>query len=122
MYNTRNMMINHKNTFFLGLFILATQYLFGLPSFWKSLLITIAVLFIILSSVKINLPRKNVKFRAKRDRNTASVPQNNLPISPTPTPVAPTISGPFSTVKSAPIVDVKPKTPRRTSTKKTEIV
>jgi hypothetical protein len=65
-------MIKDKNIFFIGVFILATQYLFGLPSFWKSFLITIAALFAMFLSVKIVLPvtKKPIKSKSRREKVT----------------------------------------------------
>ncbi len=107
------MMITRKNIFFLGLFILATQYLFGLPTAWKNVLITLAALAIIFVSVKINIPRKNLKLKIKRDR-----PLSDLP--PTPTPVQTPVVVPQSPPSFKPVDSIKPKSPRRP--KKSEIV
>ena len=116
------MMIINKNIFFLGLFILATQYLFGLPTFWKTFLISISVLLIIFLSVIINIPRRNPKIVKRKEKVTPVFTENYSPVqAPVVTPTI--ISVPEKVVeKPVNIVDIKPKVNRRASPKKPEIV
>ena len=116
------MMINNKNIFFLGLFVLATQYLFGLPTFWKTLLITISVLSIIFLSTKITLPKRNAKNVKRKEKVTPVFMENSPPNQPQVVQPA-TISEPETPATNVvEILDIKPKVSRKTSSKKPEIV
>ena len=75
-------MIKHKSTFFLGIFILIVSSSFlGLPSMWKTFLIFISGLTLIILSVDLNLPKKSQKRLPKKEKSaytveTVSLPQN----------------------------------------------
>ena len=73
-------MIQRKSTFFLGIFIFLIPFL-GFPSFWKTVMITLSGLALILLSVKVTLPRKNLKARGKREKITP-VFVENIPVYP----------------------------------------
>ncbi len=62
-------MIKSKRTFFLGIFIFFIPFL-GLPSSWKSGLIIISGLALVAMSVRLSLPKKNVKPRVRREKVT----------------------------------------------------
>ncbi len=73
-------MINKKSTFFLGIFIFLIPFM-GFPSFWKSAFVILSGLALILTSVKVSLPKKNSKLRSKREKVTP-VFVENIPIYP----------------------------------------
>ncbi len=73
-------MINKKSTFFLGVFIFLIPFM-GFPSFWKSTFVVISGLALILTSVKVSLPKKNSRLRSKREKVTP-VFVENIPIYP----------------------------------------
>ena len=61
-------MIKYKGTFFLGVFIFLIPYL-GLPTFWKTTLITICGILLVLSSIKISIPTKKIsRTRIKKEK------------------------------------------------------
>ena len=53
--------------------------LLGIPSSWKALLLFVSGLALIVSSVKITLPKKNTKHRVKREK-VDPVVLENIPI------------------------------------------
>ncbi len=120
-YNSRIMMIGQKNIFFLSIFILATQYLFGLPTFWKSLLITFTALIMLFLSLKISLPRKIIKNKLKKEKLTSSV-ENFTPANVYIPAQEPEVLLETSQEVNMQVVDIKPKPRRRTSPKKPPIV
>ncbi len=62
------LMIRRKGTFFLGIFIFVIPFL-GLPTFWKTLLVTISGAILVLSSIKISIPNKRpVKAKPRRGK------------------------------------------------------
>lgn len=73
-------MIQHKTTFFLGIFIFLVPFL-GLPSDWKTMLIAATGIFLVVISVKIVLPRKNLRPKGRREKVTP-VFVENIPIYP----------------------------------------
>ena len=73
-------MISRKSTFFLGIFIFVIPFL-GFPSSWKTTLIILSGLTLIALSIKVSLPKKNVKIKSKKGRSTP-VFVENIPIYP----------------------------------------
>ena len=73
-------MIQHRSTFFLGIFIFITPFL-GLPSSWKTTLIVLSGLGLIGLSVKITLPKKLTKTKIKKPRPAPMFLQN-IPVYP----------------------------------------
>lgn len=73
-------MIQRKKTFFLGIFIFLIPFL-GLPTFWKTSLVALSGLLLIVSSIKIVLPRKPGRSRSKKGKSTPVFVENS-PISP----------------------------------------
>lgn len=75
-------MISRKSTFFLGIFIFLIPFL-GLPSFWKTLMIALSGIFLVFLSVKIVLPRKMAKGRARvKKEKVTPVFVENIPVYP----------------------------------------
>jgi len=62
-------MINRKSTFFLGVFIFIIPFL-GIPSFWKTVFIVLSGLFLIILSIRIVLPKKEIKSRLRKEKFT----------------------------------------------------
>lgn len=76
-------MIHRKSTFFLGIFVFLIPFM-GLPTFWKTLLITLSGLALVFISIKIPVSKKQTRSKPKRDRGlggdeTVTVyPKDNL--------------------------------------------
>ena len=68
-------MINRKSTFVIGLFVLLIPFL-GLPSSWKTALIIVSGFSLLIISVKISLPKKNIKTKTKREKITPVFVEN----------------------------------------------
>lgn len=62
-------MISKKSTFFLGIFIFLIPF-FGFPSSWKTVLVIACGLLVISLSVKITIPKKIPKARARKEKIT----------------------------------------------------
>lgn len=73
-------MINKKSTFFLGVFIFIIPFL-GFPSSWKTFLIIFSGIILVLTSIKISIPKKTIKSRSRREKITP-VFMENVPIYP----------------------------------------
>lgn len=73
-------MINKKSTFFLGIFIFLIPFT-GFPSSWKTAFIVISGLVLMFMSVKVSLPKKNIRSRIKKEKVTP-VFVENIPIYP----------------------------------------
>ena len=73
-------MITRKRTFFLGIFIFLIPFL-GVPTSWKTLFVTVSGLGLVAMSVKITLPKKQVKTKTKKEKITP-VSVENFPIYP----------------------------------------
>lgn len=71
-------MISKKSTFFLGIFIFLIPFT-GFPSSWKSAFVIVSGIALIAMSVKISLPKKHNRGRAKREKVTP-VFVENIPI------------------------------------------
>lgn len=68
MYNNYNM-IQNKGIFFIGVFILIVSSSFiALPSLWKTILIFLSGVILILSSIRFTLPKKPQKRLRKKDK------------------------------------------------------
>ncbi len=78
MYNI--LMIRSKRTLFLGIFIFLIPFL-GLPSSWKTWLVIISGLALVAMSIKVSLPKKNLRPRARREKVT-QVFVESMPVSP----------------------------------------
>ena len=68
-------MIKRKSTFFLGIFIFLIPFL-GLPTSAKTFLITLSSLGLIAMSVKVSLPKKQIKTKIKKEKVTPVFSQN----------------------------------------------
>lgn len=66
-YNTP--MINRKSTFFLGIFIFVIPFL-GIPGSWRTFFIIVSGLALIVLSIKITLPKRNLKSRVRKEKIT----------------------------------------------------
>ncbi|MCX6701585.1 MAG: hypothetical protein NTX96_00040 [Candidatus Zambryskibacteria bacterium] len=73
-------MINRKSTFFLGIFIFVIPFL-GVPSSWRTFFIVISGLTLIILSIKITLPKKNLKGRIRKEKITP-VFVESIPVYP----------------------------------------
>jgi len=64
-------MISRKSTFFLGIFIFLIPFM-GLPTFWKTLIIVLCGISLVVSSISvtISIPKKPVKHKAKKEKNS----------------------------------------------------
>ncbi|HBD25137.1 MAG: hypothetical protein A2566_02125 [Candidatus Zambryskibacteria bacterium RIFOXYD1_FULL_40_13] len=62
-------MIQRKSTFFLGIFIFIIPFL-GIPGSWRTFFIIISGLFLITLSIKITLPKRNIKSKTRREKIT----------------------------------------------------
>ena len=112
------MVITRKSTFFLGIFIFLIPFL-GVPTSWKTVFVVLSGLFLIFLSIKIVLPKKNIKIVKRKDKTPTvftEIPQPSY-VPPTPPPI------PDSVVPNAgAFVDIQPKPRRKPAPKKTEIV
>lgn len=63
--------VNRKSVFFIGIFIFLIPFM-GIPTFWKTLFITLSGLFLIISGVdfSVSIPKKPVKPRVKKEKTT----------------------------------------------------
>jgi hypothetical protein len=86
MYNDK--MIKQRNTFFLGIFILITWIFFGVPTSWKIFITIVSALYLVIISVKITLPKRNLAKRIKKKEKVTPVFMENSPIYP-PAPANP---------------------------------
>ncbi len=59
-------MINHKSSFYLGVFVFIIPFL-GFPTVWKMVLVVVAGVFLILSSIKISVPKRIFKNKTKKE-------------------------------------------------------
>jgi hypothetical protein len=75
-------MIKQKNTFFLGIFILLVWLFFGIPTSWKVFSTILSALYLLVISVKINLPKRGAVKRPRRKEKVTSVFVENSPIFP----------------------------------------
>lgn len=72
-------MINHKVSFYLGVFVFVIPFL-GFPTMWKMGLVIFAGIFLILSSVKISVPKRIFKNKIKKEIATPiiEIPRTEL--------------------------------------------
>ena len=82
-------MITRKRTFFLGIFIFLIPFL-GVPTPWKTLFIVLSGIGLVIMSVKIALPKKQIKTKTKKGKIT-SVFVENSPIYPSENKVEPEV-------------------------------
>ncbi|KND49453.1 MAG: hypothetical protein AB198_00695 [Parcubacteria bacterium C7867-003] len=59
-------MINHKGSFYLGVFVFIIPFL-GFPTIWKMGLVVFAGVILILTSIRIPTPRKIFKTKPKKE-------------------------------------------------------
>jgi len=78
MYNTP--MIYRKSTFFLGIFIFIVPFL-GVPGSWRTTFIVLSGIALVILSVKITLPKKNLKSKTRKEKVT-SVFVESIPVYP----------------------------------------
>lgn len=83
MYNKK--MISKKNTFFLGVFIFLVPFL-GLPSSYKNIFIILSGILLILLSIKISIPKKNIKSKIRKEKVT-EVFSESAPLEPKISPI-----------------------------------
>jgi hypothetical protein len=75
-------MIQRKSTFFIGLFIILIVAFLGLPSAWKAGLLIVSGLALMALSVKITLPKRNIKPRVRRKEKVTQVFVESVPVEP----------------------------------------
>ncbi len=71
-------MIARRRTFILGIFIFLLPFL-GLPSFWKTLFVSLSGLLLIALSMKFQVPKKVVRPKKTREK-TSSIYPNATPL------------------------------------------
>lgn len=69
-------MINNKQTFFLGLFIIIIPAL-GLPTFWKTTFFILSGVVLVFLSIKITLPKRTQKKLRKKEKITRVFVENS---------------------------------------------
>lgn len=62
-------MIHSKRTFFLGIFIFLIPYL-GVPSSWKTALIVLSGILLVLLSIRVSLPKQSSRRPRKKEKVT----------------------------------------------------
>ena len=72
-------MIKQKNTLFLGVFLLIIWIFDGIPRSWKVFFTIISALYLVIISLKINLPKRGVVKRVKRKEKVTPVFVENYP-------------------------------------------
>lgn len=73
-------MIKNNRTLFLGIFLLLILFL-GFPSSWKTFFVVISGLYLIVSSLKISLPKKGVAKKIRKKEKATPVFVENSPIT-----------------------------------------
>ena len=74
-------MINRKSTFYIGIFIFLIPF-FGVPTSWRTFFVIVSGLALILLSIKITLPKKNIKGARTRKEKVTQVFVESIPASP----------------------------------------
>jgi len=76
-------MITNMKTFFAGLLIIIIPF-FGIPLFWKTTFTVLIGIYLILSSLKLELPKKNGAKKNRKKEKSTSVFTENYPEQFTP--------------------------------------
>ena len=70
-------MITNIKTFLTGFLIIIIPF-FGIPLFWKTTFIVLIGVYLVLSSIKLELPKKNgVKRTRKKEKSTSVFTENS---------------------------------------------
>lgn len=73
-------MIKNYRTLFLGIFLLLILFL-GFPSSWKTFFVIVSGLYLIVSSLKITLPRRGVQKKIRRKEKSTPVFVESSPVT-----------------------------------------
>ncbi|TSC70612.1 MAG: hypothetical protein CEO12_192 [Parcubacteria group bacterium Gr01-1014_46] len=65
-------MINHKGSFYLGVFVFLIPFL-GFPTMWKMGLVVFAGVTLVLTSIRIPTPRKIFRNKIKKETHTPEI-------------------------------------------------
>lgn len=74
------MEIKNKQIFFLGIFIILVWIFFGIPTSWKIILTVLSGVYLIVISVKINLPKRGAQKRIRKKEKVTPVFVENSPM------------------------------------------
>jgi hypothetical protein len=86
------MEIKNKQTFFLSIFILLVWTFFGIPTSWKIFLTILSALYLVILSVKVELPRRgSMKRPVRRKEKVTPVFSESSPV-PMSAPLSDTAS------------------------------
>jgi hypothetical protein len=84
------MEIKNKKIFFLGIFILLIWTFFGIPTSWKIFLTILSAIYLVVISLKIDLPRRgNLKRPIRRREKITPVFSESAPIIKTEEIISP---------------------------------
>jgi len=72
-------MIKSRRTFFLGIFIFLIPFL-GFPTSWKTFLVVVSGIALIVMSIKISLPKKTLAKRPRKKEKATPVFVENSPM------------------------------------------
>ena len=75
-------MIKNRSTLFIGIFILIIFFL-GFPSSWERFFVIISGIYLILTSIKISLPRRGTAKKIRRKEKSTPVFVENSPMPTT---------------------------------------
>lgn len=102
------MIINRKSTFFLGIFIFTIPFL-GFPSTWKAVFTVISGILLVILSLKLNIPRKNIR-RVHKEKVT--------PVFVESVPIVYPKNDTIEKITQTQVMDVKPVARKPRVTKK----
>ncbi len=117
-------MINHKGSFYLGVFIFIIPFL-GFPTMWKMVLVVLGGVLLILTSLKVPTPRKIQRLKFSVDETPLDVAVVEIKPVEVSKPVEPVVV--HTPVVDAPIIKIEkevktePKKPRKARIKKVEV-
>ncbi len=108
-------MIERKGSFYIGVFVFVIPFL-GFPTMWKMILVVFGGLLLILTSLKVPSPRKDVKLKFKKEETIAEAPEIQIHVVE-PVEVPPEQVSEVVPVFSPPIIKInrevkKPRKPR----------
>ncbi len=72
-------MIERKGSFYIGVFVFVIPFL-GFPTMWKMILVVFGGVLLILTSLKVPSPRKNVKLKFKKEETIAEAPEIQIQV------------------------------------------
>jgi hypothetical protein len=112
-------MINHKGSFYLGVFIFIIPFL-GFPTMWKMVLVVLGGVLLILTSLKVPSPRKIQRPIFKMREETPETPIIEIKPLEVSKPVEPVVV--HAPVVEVPIIKIdreikKPRKPRAKTSK-----